>query len=286
MRLASFDIDGVPQCGAFTANGVIPVQLPNGAHGSLKQMLSEHDIDELKTIVNVALEHDAEVSTLVPFDAITLRPVVPDPEKIICVGINYQSHRAETKRDPSEHPAIFTRWADTQIAHDAPIHIPPAAEKFDYEGEVAVVMSRAGTNIGVDEALDFVAGVACYNDLSVREWQRHTSQWTPGKNFAGTGAFGPCLVTLDELGTLGDLRLITRVNGEVRQDAVLDQMIFSIPELIAYVSSFTALAPGDVIVTGTPGGVGLFRDPPEFLKSGDVVEVAIDGVSQLRNVVQ
>lgn len=286
MRLASYEIENVPRCGVVTADGLMQLPLSAGAGGSLKQVLTDHDVHALQTLVDAALADTSNPPAITPLDAVSWLPVIPDPEKIICVGINYHSHRQETQRDPSDHPAIFTRWPDTQIAHDVPINIPPAARKFDYEGEVAVVMGRAGSNISTDDALDFVAGVSCYNDLSVREWQRHTSQWTPGKNFAGTGAFGPYLVTLDELGTLGDVRLTTRVNGDLRQDASLDQMIFSIPELIAYISAFTSLAPGDVIVTGTPGGVGLFRDPPEFLKSGDVIEVAIDGVSRLRNVVR
>jgi 2-keto-4-pentenoate hydratase/2-oxohepta-3-ene-1,7-dioic acid hydratase in catechol pathway len=224
--------------------------------------------------------------SVTPFDCVEMLPVITHPDKIICVGINYRSHREETKRAASDHPAIFTRFADTQIGHEAPIVIPGVAEMFDYEGELAVIIGRRADRVGADEALSHVAGISCYNDHSVREWQRHTGQWTPGKNFPGTGAFGPWMTTLDEISDLSAVRLVTRVNGDVRQDATVDQMIFSVSELIEYISTFTPLSPGDVIVTGTPGGVGLFRDPPEFLNPGDVVEVEIDHVGTLRNTVK
>jgi 2-keto-4-pentenoate hydratase/2-oxohepta-3-ene-1,7-dioic acid hydratase in catechol pathway len=285
MKLASYRLDGQARYGVATPDGLIDAAFAGTGFGTLKQLLAGDGVATLRAALEQAQKGGATLS-VTPLADVELLPVIPDPDKILCVGINYRSHREETKREPSAYPTIFTRFADTQIAHAAPVVIPEVAEQFDYEGELAVVIGRAGHKIAEADAMDFVAGVSCYNDLSVREWQRHTGQWTPGKNFPGTGAFGPWMTTMDEIEDLSGVRLITRVNGDVRQDALLSQMIFSIPELIAYISTFTSLAPGDVIVTGTPGGVGLFRDPPEFLKSGDVVEVEIDHVGILENAVR
>lgn len=216
---------------------------------------------------------------------VVLLPVIPDPGKIICVGLNYKEHVQETGRSDSEHPALFMRSSISQTAHGAPLLKPRTSQRFDYEGELAIVIGKPGRRISEAEALSHVAGYACYNDGSVRDWQRHTHQWTPGKNFDQTGAFGPWLVTPDEMGDRASTWLTTRVNGIVVQRASLAQMIFSIEEIIAYVSGFTTLEVGDVIVTGTPGGVGDRRSPPLYLFDGDVVEVEIDGVGVLRNPV-
>ena len=210
-------------------------------------------------------------------------PVLPDPAKILCIGLNYETHRQETGREATGHPAVFTRFADTQIGHDAAIIRPHVSTMLDYEGELAIVIGRGGRYIARDAAMAHVAGYACYNDATVRDWQRHTIQFTPGKNFPGTGGFGPVLVTADEIADYRSLRIETRVNGETVQSAGLDQLIFDIPTLIEYCSSFTALAPGDVIATGTPGGVGFKREPQLFLKPGDTVEVDIPGVGLLSN---
>lgn len=210
-------------------------------------------------------------------------PVLPNPQKIICVGLNYKTHVAETKRDDSAYPSLFVRFADSLAANDDAVLRPPFSERFDWEGELAVVIGRGGRAIPKEQAFDHVAGYACFNDITVRDWQRHTHQWTPGKNFPGTGALGPWLVTADEVPDVNALTLESRLNGEVMQHASLADLIFTIPTLIEYISRFTPLSPGDVIATGTPGGVGDRRDPPRYMKHGDVVEVEISGLGVLRN---
>ena len=216
---------------------------------------------------------------------LTVLPVIPDPAKILCIGLNYQKHKQETGRPDVDNPTIFTRFADTQIGHGQPLVKPNVTERFDYEGEMAVIIGRAGHNIAEVDALDHIAGYACYNEGSVRNWQRHTSQFTPGKNFPGTGAFGPYLVTPQEVGDYRALPIQTRLNGRVMQEATLADLIFPVEQLIAYVSQFTPLAPGDVIVSGTPGGVGDKRDPPVYMVPGDTVEVEIGALGILRNPV-
>ena len=218
-----------------------------------------------------------------PIAAIEWLPVIPNPDKIICIGLNYETHRKETGRSQVEHPTIFARYANSQIGHLADIIRPRVSTDLDFEGELAVVIGKPGRYVSKADALGHVAGYACYNDCSVRDFQRHTHQFTPGKNFPGTGAFGPWMVTPDELGDLGPLRLQTRVNGHVVQDARIEQMIFDIPRQLEYCSTFTRLEPGDVIASGTPGGVGAKRKPPLWLKPGDMVEVEIDKVGLLRN---
>lgn len=216
---------------------------------------------------------------------IVLLPVVPNPGKILCVGHNYESHRQETGRAKVQHPSLFTRWADTLIAHGQPILRPRVSTDLDFEGELAVVIGRGGRNIREEQALEHVAGYACFNDGSVRDWQWHTTQFTPGKNFPGTGAFGPWLVTPDEAGDLADVRVTTTVNGAVMQDQPIRDMIFPVARIIAYISAFTPLSPGDVIATGTPGGVGAKRTPPSWLKAGDRVEIDIGPMGTLSNTV-
>ncbi|MBU8539397.1 fumarylacetoacetate hydrolase family protein [Falsiroseomonas tokyonensis] len=221
----------------------------------------------------------------IPFAEITWLPVIPNPDKILCIGLNYETHRKETGRSEVENPTVFTRFPNSQTGHLAPLLRPKVSTDFDFEGELAVIIGTSCRHVSRDDAFAQVAGYACYNDGSVRDWQRHTHQFTPGKNFPETGPFGPWMVTPDEVGALDDLRLQTRVNGQVVQDARLGQMIFDIPRQIEYCSTFTRLEPGDVIATGTPGGVGAKRTPPLWLKPGDVVEVEIDRVGLLRNPV-
>jgi 2-keto-4-pentenoate hydratase/2-oxohepta-3-ene-1,7-dioic acid hydratase in catechol pathway len=210
-------------------------------------------------------------------------PVITRPGKVLCIGLNYENHRKETGRAVVENPTIFTRFADSQTSHRSAIVLPPESDKLDYEGELAVVIGRGGRRIAAADALDHVAGYSCYNDGSIRDWQAHSIQFIPGKNWPETGSFGPWLVTPDEFGPLGPQRLQTRLNGEVMQDATLADMIFPVTRLIEYVSTFTPLSPGDVIVSGTPGGVGAKRDPQVFMKEGDTVEVEIDGIGTLVN---
>ena len=271
MRFCSFSLKGAPGWGVVGPHGVGPVE----RWASLRAAIAAGALAEA-----AALGAEAEP---IPFDAIEWLPVIPDPAKILCVGLNYENHRKETGRAVVANPTIFTRFADSQTGHDAEIVLPPESDQLDYEGELAVIIGKPGRRIPASEALDHVAGYACYNDGSVRDWQAHTIQFIPGKNWPETGAFGPWMVTPDAMGALGPQRLRTRLNGTVMQDAALEDMIFTVPRLIEYLSTFTPLAAGDVIVSGTPGGVGVKRDPQVFMRDGDEVEVEIDGIGVLRN---
>jgi 2-keto-4-pentenoate hydratase/2-oxohepta-3-ene-1,7-dioic acid hydratase in catechol pathway len=210
---------------------------------------------------------------------------VPDPGKVWCCGLNYHEHVKETGREVTEQPTFFTRWADAQAGHGQPMLRPRESVQFDYEGEIAVVIGRSGRRIAPEDAGRHVAGYACFNDGSIRDWQRHTTQFAPGKNFWRSGALGPWMVTSDEIPFGTSMTLITRLNGLEVQRATTEMMIHSIAKQIAYVSTVAPLEPGDVIVTGTPGGVGAKRTPPLWMKAGDVVEVEIDRVGVLRNPV-
>jgi 2-keto-4-pentenoate hydratase/2-oxohepta-3-ene-1,7-dioic acid hydratase in catechol pathway len=274
MRLISFlrPNDQRPSCGIVSGDGVI--DLGAGLRG-LKRILGE--VAQLASLA--ARQPDWRLADL------RLLPVIPDPEKILCVGLNYGAHIRETGNEPPAKPLIFTRFANSQVAHGAPLIRPRLSHRLDYEGELAVIIGRRGRHVPRAEALGLIAGYACYNDGSVRDFQRHSTQYTAGKNFVGTGGFGPWLVTPDEVGDIGAQTLTTRLNGSVVQQARLDDLVFDIPTLIEYCSSFTELVPGDVLVTGTPGGVGAARKPPLWLQPGDVVEVEISGVGVLRNPV-
>lgn len=247
-----------------------------------------HRYPDLKSLLASGLDDAKAAMAIAPVlspHEVHLLAVIPNPEKIICVGLNYVTHRTETGRPVEEHPSIFTRFAASQIADGDPIIRPHVSTTLDYEGELAIVIGRPGRYIPAERAHEHVAGYACYNDATLRDWQRHSHQFTPGKNFVGTGAFGPALVTSDEVPNIEAQTLTTRLNGEVMQQAKISDMIFSIGEIIAYVSSFTPLEPGDVIATGTPGGVGAKRQPPVWMKPGDMVEVEITQVGVLRNPV-
>nr|WP_249137990.1 fumarylacetoacetate hydrolase family protein [Bradyrhizobium canariense] len=243
---------------------------------------------DLKAAIGSSLAGVADAksaATAVPVSKIKWLPVIPNPDKILCVGLNYETHRKETGRAEVEHPTIFSRYANSQTGHLQPIVRPRVSTDLDFEGELAVIIGKAGRYISRADAMSYVAGYSCYNDGSVRDFQRHTHQFTPGKNFPDTGAFGPWMMTPDELGPLGELKLETRLNGQVMQEARIKQMIFDIPRQIEYCSTFTRLEPGDVIVSGTPGGVGARREPPLWMKPGDVVEIEVERLGVLRNVV-
>lgn len=214
-----------------------------------------------------------------------LLPVIPNPGKVLCVGLNYKSHVAEMKRNDSAYPAIFTRFADSLTAHNAPLPKPAATQRFDFEAELAVIIGKAGRNISQDQSWDHITGFACFNDGTARDWQRHTHQWTPGKNFPATGPLGPFMATRQAIPDVNVLTLQSRLNGQVMQHASLADLIFTLPVIIEYLSGFTELSPGDVIATGTPGGVGDKREPPVYMKAGDVIEIEITGLGILRNVV-
>ena len=218
-------------------------------------------------------------------DEVVHAPVIGDPAKIICVGLNFEEHRQETGRPKADHPALFTRFADTLVGHGRPILCPPVSTALDYEGEVAVIIGRPGYRVPADRAHELVAGFACFNDATLRDWQRHTHQFTPGKNFPATGGFGPAMVTPDDVPDFAGLKIETRLNGAVMQQARLGEMVFPVGRVIAYVTGFTPLNPGDVIAMGTPGGVGFKREPQVFMKPGDRVEVVIEGIGHLLNPV-
>lgn len=241
--------------------------------------------DSLKDAISAGLL-DGEISLAgAPTQAVAdtvFDVLIPDPGKVVCAGVNYKTHQDETGRADVPHPTIFIRWADTLSPADADLTMPPS-EMYDYEGEIALVISKPAYRVSAAEAWDYVAGYALFNDLSARDWQRHTGQWSPGKNFPESGAFGPFFVPAQEFEDIEEVVLETRVNGEVRQHSRVANLIFDIPTLIEYVTTFTSLAPGDLIATGTPGGVGLFMEPPTFLAPGDEVEVEATGMGVLRN---
>jgi 2-keto-4-pentenoate hydratase/2-oxohepta-3-ene-1,7-dioic acid hydratase in catechol pathway len=276
VRLLTFKAEGSVRVGILDGAGI--AELPARFGGDLKEVLANHAVTEIA-------EAASDLTIGWRLTDVELLPPIPNPGKIICVGVNYRTHRDETGLKPAEYPTLFTRFADTQMADGEPAVKTAATSRFDYEGELAIVVGIAAYKVASENAWSHIAGLSVYNDFSVRDWQRHSTQWIPGKNFPSTGAFGPALVTLDEIPDFDSLRLRTLVNGELRQDAVLADLIFGVPALIEYISRFTALTPGDVIVTGTPGGVGQFMDPPTFLQAGDIVEVSITGVGTLRNPV-
>lgn len=278
MKLLTFSHDATTHLGALTDAGIVDISTRLPHLTSVRSVLEQDALGQVRAAVQNQ-DPDFQLAD------VQVEVVVPDPQKILCAGVNYRAHRDEAGRAESPYPTLFTRFTDTQVAADAPVVRPREVEKFDYEGELAVIIGVGGSRISEDAAMSHVAGYACYNDFTARDWQRHSTQWTPGKNFPGTGAFGPVMVTADEIDDLSALKLETRVNGETRQSAPLSDLIFSVPALIAYISTFTPLHPGDVIVSGTPGGVGNFREPPVFLDEGDVVEVEISGVGLLRNVI-
>lgn len=233
----------------------------------------------------IALAAQADGMPCMPLAGLRLLPPVPAPRKILCVGLNYGRHVAEAGRELPAHPSMFARFADSFVGHGEPVWKPRLSDKFDYEGELAVVIGRAGRHIAARDALSHVAGYTCMAENSVRDFQKHNAQVTPGKNFERSGAVGPWLVTADEIDDPARLQVISRLNGAVMQQGDVSDLIFPIPELIAYISAFTPLSPGDVIATGTPEGVGSSRQPPRFLAAGDTLEVDIPGIGTLANTV-
>ena len=277
MRVMSFRHGDTDSFGVVTAAGVIDAGARlAGRFATLRDVIAADALDELRTI---AQDYSADHA----LEAVTFLPPIPNPDKIVCVGINYRPHIEETGREPPEYPMLFVRFPGSVTGHNRALVVPSLSHRLDYEGELAVVIGRRGRHIPAHGALRHVAGYACFNDGSVRDYQRHTSQFTPGKNFQSSGGFGPWLTTADEVGDPAGLTLETRLNGKVMQSASVGDLVFDVPALIAYLSSFTELLPGDVIVTGTPGGVGYVRKPPVYMKAGDVVEVDISGIGVLRN---
>jgi len=210
-------------------------------------------------------------------------PVIPAPARIICVGINYLEHIHEMGREKPDFPTLFTRFPDSLVGHGEALVRPRLSAEYDYEGELAIVIGKPARYVPAAQALDYVAGYTCFLDGSVRDWQRHTTQFIPGKNFPATGGCGPWLVTTDEIPDPARLQLKTRVNGEVLQAAPISDLCFDVRRIIEYCSSFCQLNPGDIIATGTPSGVGVARKPPRWLTPGDLVEVDISGIGILRH---
>lgn len=278
MKFASFDIDAAASWGLVEGDSVADLgPVLRERYPDLKSAIAAGALAEAAKFAAGARRH--------PLSRIKFLPVIPNPDKILCIGLNYENHRKETGRTEVENPTVFGRFANSQTGHLTDIIRPKVSTQLDFEGELAVVIGKAGRYIPRSDAWGYVAGYACYNEGSVRDWQRHTSQFLSGKTFANSGSFGPWLVTRDEIPDPSKLTLQTRLNGTVVQHTTTDLLITGIPELITYISTICPLVPGDVIVTGTPGGVGLKRTPPLWMKPGDTVEVEISGIGVLQNSV-
>ncbi|MDE0540456.1 MAG: fumarylacetoacetate hydrolase family protein [Rhodospirillales bacterium] len=281
MRLISYELNGAEGVGVMVDDsGFVPAASVASDLPATMLELLERDgaIDALKAAA------DGKPAEMTLAD-VKLLPVVPNPKAIWCVGVNYKDHQDETGRGAQEEPMIFLRIAEAQIAHGDPMVRPSFSDTLDWEGELAVIIGKRGRAIPMEKAFDHIAGYSIYNDGSVREWQRHTSQFAPGKNFQDTGGFGPWMVTPDEFGDPYAHELTTRINGEQVQHTAIAAMDHKIDKLINYLSTAVTLNPGDVIATGTPGGVGSRRDPPWYMKPGDVCTVEITGIGVLENPV-
>ncbi|MDG4647379.1 fumarylacetoacetate hydrolase family protein [Roseibacterium sp. SDUM158017] len=274
MRLVSFTRpDGSAGYGTTDGTHVLDAAAALGSrYRDLVEVIAADAIGELEGL-----------GEALPLADVTLLPPVTTPEKILCIGLNYLPHILETGRAKPEKPTIFTRYPDSLVGHGEAIVRPSASPKHDYEGELAIIIGKPGRHIAEADAWDHIAGYSCFNDGSIRDYQNHTTQFWPGKNFEKSGSFGPWMVTPDEVGDILGQTMRTRVNGNVEQETPISDMAIGIPELIAYASTVTTLKPGDVIATGTPGGVGAHRKPQLFLEPGMTVEVEITGVGTLRN---
>jgi len=282
MRLASILSGGKPSLAAYRGADLIDLARAGpGLPGDMLAFLAGGEA--ARAAIAKALDGAPAASVLDP-EAVTFLPVVPRPGKIICVGLNYADHSAESGFKQPDYPTLFGRFSTSLIGHKAPLIRPNLSDQLDYEGEIAAVIGRGGKHVPKANALDHVAGYAVFNEGSVRDYQFKAPQWTMGKNFDGTGAFGPALVTADELppGARG-LKIATRLNGETVQSASTDDMVFDVASLISIISEAITLQPGDVIVTGTPAGVGVARKPQLFMKPGDLCEVAVEGIGVLVN---
>ena len=281
MRIVNFEKGGVPGIAADACSGWHGLtERESGFPGTLPELIAQ-GADLLRIGADLLPRHAIDL------DAVRILSPVPKPPKILCVGLNYDDHLEESGLKKPVYPEIFGRFATSLIAHGEPIRRPRESSTLDYEAELAVVIGRGGRRIQLDRALDHVAGYSAFNDATIRDFQLRTPQWTMGKNFDATGAFGPWLVTPDAVppGAHG-LRLQGRLNGRVMQDASTDKPILSVSAPVAMISVAMSLEPGDVIITGTPGGVGAARKPPVYMQPGDVFEVEIEGIGVLSNTVQ
>ncbi|MGW2559206.1 fumarylacetoacetate hydrolase family protein [Streptomyces sp. NPDC001514] len=276
MKLASYVRSGAPSYGIYTDAGLVDIgQRPDRPAETLKDALGE-------------LSALAAFSTQAPtigLDEVEFLPPVWNSDRIICAGLNYKEHIRELGFPEPEVPMLFVRFADSLVGHGQPIVRPTASVEFDFEGELAVVIGVGGRHIAADRASHHIAGYSCFNEGSLRDFQTRGIQFLPGKSFWRSGAFGPWLVTPDEAGDIGQASLVTTVNGVEKQRAKLDDLLFGVDRLIEFISTFMPLRPGDIIATGTPGGVAAASNPPTWLVPGDLVEIAIDGIGVLRNTV-
>lgn len=284
MKLLSFEHQGRSSWGAVVGEHVADLGRAYPQYPTLQSYIAAGRTPHVATDA-------ASVAADLPLSAIRFLPVIPQPEKIICAIRNYHDHHREVvaaglDRELSAFPPIFLRVWRSQVAHEQPILRPHCSDSLDWEGELAVVIGKPGRNIPETQAHEHIAGYSIYNDASIREWQFHAKAIAAGKNFESTGAFGPWMVTADEIAPNRSLKLLTRLSGELMQTTTTDDMIFSVAQQIAYASTIFTLVPGDVIVTGTPGGVGWSKKPPRFMVPGDVVEVEIEGIGVLRNTVE
>jgi acylpyruvate hydrolase len=276
--MVAFSLNGTPGVG-FLGDGIVRGRLESDPYfpGELDDLLGGREAQ---------WREGAALSSAPSFalETIEFRPPFTRPNKIICVGLNYRDHTAETDYKQPDYPTLFTRFTTSFVGHLAPIVRPRVSEALDFEGELVAVIGRSGRHIAPAEALRYVAGYSIFNDGSIRDYQHRTPQWTVGKNFDRTGSFGPVFVTADELpeGARG-LNLETRLNGVVVQASNTDRMIFDVETLVSIISEAMTLLPGDLIVTGTPAGIGHSRNPKLYMKPGDVVEVEIEGIGTLRN---
>jgi 2-keto-4-pentenoate hydratase/2-oxohepta-3-ene-1,7-dioic acid hydratase in catechol pathway len=275
MRIASFLAGSTPSFGLVVDGGVVDCG-KRLAESDLMTLLQSGGLDSFARFATAAPDYALE--------DIRFLPVIANPAaKFLCIGINYRPHMLEMGREPPPHPVVFVRFASSLVGHGEALIKPRESGQFDFEGELAVVIGKRTRRVPRAAALGCVAGYSCFNDGSIRDFQRHSGQFTPGKNFVASGAFGPWMVTADEIPDPAALRLRTLLNGDVVQSESTGELIFPIPELIAYVSLWTELVPGDVIVTGTPGGVGAGRKPPLWMQPGDRIEVEISRIGRLSN---
>ena len=279
MKFVSFLLKGQAKFGISDGKNLTDLTGMIKDAKTLKELISNKGIQEAK-------EYAKKNPGNITLDQIEYLPVIPNPGKIICVGLNYSEHVKETGRTVEQNPVIFLRVPESQTAHNQPIQRPKVSTHLDYECEMAVIMGDAGKHIKPENALKHIVGYSCYNESTVRDWQQHTRQFGMGKNFEKTGSFGPHMVLAESISDYTKLSIQTRLNGKVMQDAKLSQLIFDIPTLISYVSKAIPWRAGDVLVTGTPGGVGFKRKPPIFMKEGDKVEVEISEIGILSNIIK
>ncbi len=284
MRIVSFNCEGESRVGLRNQDEVIDlsIALPDLPKDLLAILQAEPEcLDALKQQIEKAPQHARKA-----YQDLNFAPLIARPPKIICIGRNYAAHAAEGGAETPSYPEIFFRGAESLIAHNEAIVRPKCSDRLDYEGEIAVIIGKKGRHISEADALDYVAGYSIFNDATIRDYQRKSSQWTIGKTFDGTGAFGPELVTPDELplGMKG-VQIETRLNGRVMQNANTQDLVFPVDNLIATLSECMTLMPGDVIITGTPAGVGYARTPPVFMQPGDICEVKVEGLGVLVNSV-